>query len=727
MNFLKNISIKNALIGLLGAFVLVLFLVALQSYRVASSDFREVQRLEEANLMADDVIITAGNQAIERGITATALSKNAKASGAFIDKIGGLRKKSEASFKEAMTKARYIAEVDPGNVALKNAISRVESAHSTAVNMRKLVDAELGRAEKTLGPKEWVATMSELIEAAAAMRLASLTSPGEEHTFHEPLRFNLSLKHSVWLASEYAGRERAIIGGHVNAGKPISNATMATLGAYRAINDLNIKNILALKSSGNSYPKVLERVASVEEVFLGSFEKTRKSVYAQAGSGNYSLTAPQWIAASTEGINSILGVSTAVSDVVKGIVVQAKADITGDKQLSVFVMVVAAVLAGLSFLVLKFRVFKPMQNLKNINEIIGKVEKTGDLRLRIDCTSADETGQIATALNKMLTNFHSIVLEMHASSDHLASASEELSVTATHIADGADEQSKRAEHVATASQELNATIVEVAKNAGGASISAQEADKMASSGSEVVTKTIDSMNGISLTARESSDVISTLGSRSQEIGQIIRVIEDIADQTNLLALNAAIEAARAGEQGRGFAVVADEVRKLAERTGTATKEIGGMITAIQEETAKAITTMDKEIQVVEEGVTLAEEAGTALREIASQVNVVTSVIEQIATASEEQSVAADQISGDIETVANISKETTTSSQQIVQASQEMAHLASDLQKSVSVFKVSGAGETSTGEASGEAPIEDVAPGNVIVDRRAEDSPMRRQA
>jgi methyl-accepting chemotaxis protein len=141
------------------------------------------------------------------------------------------------------------------------------------------------------------------------------------------------------------------------------------------------------------------------------------------------------------------------------------------------------------------------------------------------------------------------------------------------------------------------------------------------------------MEGISATAKESSRIIETLGGRSQEIGNIINVIDDIADQTNLLALNAAIEAARAGEQGRGFAVVADEVRKLAEKTMKATKEIGGMIKAMQDETKKAIASMQNEVAAVTSGVKLAQEAGGALKEIVARVDVVTSMVHQVTTAA----------------------------------------------------------------------------------------------
>ncbi|MBE7414746.1 MAG: hypothetical protein HS130_05745 [Deltaproteobacteria bacterium] len=182
--------------------------------------------------------------------------------------------------------------------------------------------------------------------------------------------------------------------------------------------------------------------------------------------------------------------------------------------------------------------------------------------------------------------------------------------------------------------------------------------------------------------------MSKLGSRSEEIGNIISVINDIADQTNLLALNAAIEAARAGEQGRGFAVVADEVRKLAEKTMKATKEIGVMITAMQEETGKAISSMEHEVKAVEKGVKLATAAGQSLHEIVEKVGAVTSRMHQVAAAAEQQSTTTDQISGDVATMANVITDTSASAQQIARASEEIAELATGLKSKVEVFHTS---------------------------------------
>ena len=343
--------------------------------------------------------------------------------------------------------------------------------------------------------------------------------------------------------------------------------------------------------------------------------------------------------------------------------------------------------------------------IKNVTDRIRDIaEGEGDLTKRLDASLDDELGRLSGWFNTFVGKLEDIISSLANNSSALAEHSQELSEAASLIANGTEEQSRMAEHVATATEEMNATIVEVAQNASNASTSTQEANGAASTGCEVVTRTIESMNGIALTARDSSAVISTLGSRSQEIGKIIRVINDIAEQTNLLALNAAIEAARAGDQGRGFAVVADEVRKLSERTSSSTKEISSMVKAIQEETDKATVTMEKQISVVEEGVALAEEAGSALRDITGQVELVNSVIGQIATASEEQSVAADQISGDINNVATVTGKTSDTAHRIDSLGKEIDQLAHSLNDTVSKFKVSSRPAAFTETAGETTPV-----------------------
>lgn len=323
----------------------------------------------------------------------------------------------------------------------------------------------------------------------------------------------------------------------------------------------------------------------------------------------------------------------------------------------------------------------------SLKDKMAAIESSGDLTVKIDAESNDENGQMAATFNRMMDRFHGGVREIHASVDCLASSSGELSMAATRIADGSNTQSTRAAQVSTASQEMSSTIAEITKSVSYASEAAKAASEVAENGGRIVVRTIDSMNGISRTAKESSSFISVLGGRSREIGSIITVIDEIADQTNLLALNAAIEAARAGEQGRGFAVVADEVRRLAEKTMKATKEIDAMIKSMQEETGKAIDSMENEVSAVDAGARLAEEAGASLNEIVSRVEVVTSMIESVMVAIQQQHSATEQISSDMEGVSVVVGETSRDAGQIAGASREIATLASNLKKTVDIFKV----------------------------------------
>ncbi len=250
---------------------------------------------------------------------------------------------------------------------------------------------------------------------------------------------------------------------------------------------------------------------------------------------------------------------------------------------------------------------------------------------------------------------------------------------------GANDQSDQIQQVSAAVDQMSATILESSKNATEASEASQSASDSASSGGEVVNDTIGGMQRITEVVKKSADSISKLSSSADEIGKIISVIDDIADQTNLLALNAAIEAARAGEQGRGFAVVADEVRKLAERTGKATGEIASMIKGIQSETEEAVHSMEAAFQEVDKGRDLTDQAGTKLNDIVKMSMQVMDMIKQIATASEQQSSAADDISKKIESIAGVTAETAKGAEQSAHASQALHEQAEELQSIVEKF------------------------------------------
>ncbi len=324
-----------------------------------------------------------------------------------------------------------------------------------------------------------------------------------------------------------------------------------------------------------------------------------------------------------------------------------------------------------------------------LNELADATRRvaSGDLTTSLkDKGRPDELGELTRDFIIMIDNLKRVLNKVKVSVEGLSTLSNGLNEASATIVEGSEFQDTMIGQVATASNELTATIEEVARNVSQVSNIAAAASESATKGGVIVSETIASMNSISDTSEGSSRVVESLGDRSKEIGQIIKVIDDIADQTNLLALNAAIEAARAGDQGRGFAVVADEVRALAERTMSATKEIVDMIGGIQVDSDKAIISMKSGVKAIDEGVTLSEDAGTALRGIVTHVDDVSANIIQISTASEEQSVAANQISGDIEKIAETTKKSKHEAEDVAKSSTRMAALALELEELVSGFR-----------------------------------------
>jgi len=379
------------------------------------------------------------------------------------------------------------------------------------------------------------------------------------------------------------------------------------------------------------------------------------------------------------------GKGAAVTGEIETMSTSSAASAISTRNIMLAVMVLSVVGIVIVGFFTKAGIIKPI---KSVTERIRDIaEGEGDLTKRINDSTEDELGELAKWFNSFVGKLQVIVGNLASNSNMLAESSRKLSVSSMQIAENSETQNARASQVATATQELHATIAEIAKNVSDASNGARDASEVAEKGGAVVSQTIESMKDISRTARESSEIISMLGSSSEQIGNIINVIDDIADQTNLLALNAAIEAARAGDQGRGFAVVADEVRKLAEKTIRATSEIGGMIKDMQDRTSQAITSMKNEVKAVEEGVELATGAGESLSEIVAKVETVSSMIELIATASEQQNAATEQISSDIEDVAVVVSKTSESAQQVAALGHEIDELSGSLKATVDKFKI----------------------------------------
>jgi methyl-accepting chemotaxis protein len=328
----------------------------------------------------------------------------------------------------------------------------------------------------------------------------------------------------------------------------------------------------------------------------------------------------------------------------------------------------------------------------------------------LEITAHDETGKAGEALNRMKNNLRGIIQAIASTAEHVASASEEISSSATQQAQSAETQKDQTVQVATAMQEMSSTVNSVSDSCNKAADAARQAAETARSGGSIVDGTLAKMRVIAESVGSTAKKMDELGKSSDQIGRIIGVIDDIADQTNLLALNAAIEAARAGEQGRGFAVVADEVRKLAERTTTATKEIAQMIKSIQTETKIAVTAMESGTQQVQEGVTSTAKAGDSLRSIIQMSEQVGEMISEIATAATEQSSTTEQVNGNVDQISRLVKESAIGAQQSATACHDLSGLALDLQTMVSKFKLAESVTASKAKlSSGDDKVQKVQP------------------
>jgi len=332
-------------------------------------------------------------------------------------------------------------------------------------------------------------------------------------------------------------------------------------------------------------------------------------------------------------------------------------------------------------------------------EVLGQMA-TGDLTVRMQGNYRGDLEKLKNDINKLGDSLSDLINQVTESVENTASAALEISSTAESLAASSQEQSAQADEVASAVEEMSRTVTENAMSATRTAEVAQTNGQIAKEGADVVKQTVAKMRDIANVVKNSAINIQKLGDSSKEIGEIISVIDDIADQTNLLALNAAIEAARAGEQGRGFAVVADEVRKLAERTTEATKQIATMIKGIQNETEQAVQVMNKGTNEVQSGIEYADKAGDSLNSILTSTQEVLDMINQIAAASEEQSATSEQISKNVMSISKVTAEAAQRIEDVARTSEELARMTEHLKNLMSSFQVDSSNSFNTKHLSG---------------------------
>jgi methyl-accepting chemotaxis protein len=337
------------------------------------------------------------------------------------------------------------------------------------------------------------------------------------------------------------------------------------------------------------------------------------------------------------------------------------------------------------FVIFKVTTHKPLTKLSQTIDTIA----AGDLRVSIDCSNRDELGMLAQNMNKMVQFIGNVVDKVLLSANNVVGAVDVLRTTAEKSAEGARNQAGQVDQIATAAEEMSQTITDIARNASMASETSSEAMNTAEEGKRVADGAVNTVNGVYTSTVELAGMVEKLNHRVNEIGGIVTVIKDIADQTNLLALNAAIEAARAGEQGRGFAVVADEVRKLAERTIKATGEISEKINAVQTESDQTAKSMDAASVQVTQATEYIKQVGESLNHIVDAVQKVRDQITQIAAAVEEQSATSEEVAKNVENASVITKDIEKMSSGVMNEVFSMMRIAEELRNSTIGFRTKG--------------------------------------
>jgi methyl-accepting chemotaxis protein len=370
----------------------------------------------------------------------------------------------------------------------------------------------------------------------------------------------------------------------------------------------------------------------------------------------------------------------------------AKAIEVGDKTVSLVsqadLIIIATLLLGtLIGLGLAFVISKNIS--VSINALSGFSKRfgRGDLTVRTHFEPTDEIGVMAQDFDKAAANLQNIIQQVSGNAQVLTEHSNDLSQTVDKNTASIQKQREHTEQVATAMNEMTATVVEVARNAAQAASSANDANAQAVEGNQVVSQAVASINSLASEIDQASSVIKQLESDVGGIGAILEVIRSVSEQTNLLALNAAIEAARAGEHGRGFAVVADEVRTLASRTQASTNEIQTMIEKLQAGAEKAVAAMDASHNMTGKSVQLASESGDALEAITQSIAIINDMNSQISTASDQQSSVAEEINQSVVMINSISEETVAVANETSASSSNLTNLANELSRAVSQFKV----------------------------------------
>lgn len=735
MNRRKSISIRSTLIAIVSVLVAGLVVLAVINMMSAWDRMQSAQAMRSNNEAGDLFLSSAGSLALERGITNTAFSSATKAPTELVARIAELRQRGDRALDAAL---EHVANSPPfkDKQALLSSLSR-DREHLQMIrgkaDQQLSVDAA-GRDKEVIA--QWVPSITTVIMSSQNLRKAAQTIPASALARSQML---LDLREAMWVITEYAGRERALIGGAIAQGSQLDPQQMALLAEYRGRLEQAWASVDIYSSRDFANSSVIAAIQIARQTFFTSYEETRKSVYtASAEARDYPLTGEQWVSTATAAIDSLLALSDTIGQSAGSYTHQVESSGRLDVIISSVGLLLAVSIGAFAFWIVVMRITRPIQSLTgtmsrladgDLDVVIPSIERGDEIgqmartvevfreaglnnrRLEEEAAEGRElsererrerealkiaeaeqlksaTDTLGTALGHLaegdvghrinvpfVESLDQIRLDFNQSAERLEQALRSVGDNAAAIHSGSEQIRVAADDLAKRTEMQAASVEETAAAIEQITIAVRDTSARAGEAGDLVARTRQQAEHSGAVVEQTVAAMAAIETSSHEISNIIGVIDSIAFQTNLLALNAGVEAARAGDAGKGFAVVAQEVRELAQRSANAAQDIKSLIMSSSEQ--------------VTSGVSLVGETGDALRQIVAEVQEINQHVVAIVEASKEQSVGLGEINKAVNQMDQSAQENAAMVEQTSAASHSLASEASALNELLARFKFGG--------------------------------------